>query len=235
MVGVGWRWFWIKWKGWSTTRTGRLCLRGMPGQSSLLLYTTCRGQCQLVVYRAWWQSGFGCLIWDLVEISPLVSRDPYNLCQRPGLGSCPNSCLLSDFLGSRKFLPKHWLRLLPHLQERSAARIVVQSLPRVGWEKCQCPLLDRIYFRTTWQHDLLWRTWEPRESFPVCCGTAPGLGIYRKSRSLGMHSHCDILRWSPGGRRAWGLSVALAEQGAETPKGIVQVRKMCLVWLEEGG
>ena len=235
MVEVGQRQFWVKQKGWSATRTGRLCLQGMPGQSSLLLYTTRQGQCQLVVHRAWWQSSFGCLVWDLVEISPPVSGDPYNLRQRPGLGSCPNSHLPSDFLSGRKFLPKHWLRLLLRLQGRSAARIVVQSLPRFKWGKRQCPLLDGICFWTTWQHDLLWRTWEPRESFPVRHGTTPGLGICRESRSLGMHGRCDILHWSLGSRRAWGVSVGLVEWGVETPEGMVQVGEVCLVQPEEGG
>jgi len=31
------------------------------------------------------------------------------------------------------------------------------------------------------------------------------------------------------------MSVGLAEQGAETPEGMVQVGEVCLVWLEEGG
>ena len=66
-----------------------------------------RGQYQPAVRKAWWQSGFRCLIGDLVKISPPVSGDPYNLRRRPGLGSCPDSRPLSDFLGGRKFLPKH--------------------------------------------------------------------------------------------------------------------------------
>ena len=202
MVGVRQRWFWAKQKGRSATQTRKLYLQGVPGQSFLLLCTTRWGRCQLVICRAWWQSDFECLIWDLIEILPLVSGDLYNLHQRPGLRSCPNSRLLSDFLGGRKFLSERWLRLLPCLQGRSAAGIVVQSLPRFRWGKRQCPLLDGTCFQTTWQHDLLWRTWEPRESFPVCHGTAPGLGVYRKSRSSEMRDRCDVLHWSPGGRRA---------------------------------
>ena len=31
------------------------------------------------------------------------------------------------------------------------------------------------------------------------------------------------------------MSIVLAEQGAETPEGMVQVGEMCLVQLEEGG
>ena len=192
MVGVRWRQFWAKRKGWSVTRTERLRLRGVPSQFSLLLYTIHRGWCQLIVHRAWWQSGFGCLVWDLIEISSPVSRDPYNLRRRPGLRSCPNSHLPSDFLGGRKFLPKHWSCPLLRLQERSAAGIVVQSLPKFGWGKRQCPLLDRIRFWTTWQHNLLWRMWEPRESFSVHHGTIPGLGVCRESRSSGMHGRCDV-------------------------------------------
>ena len=30
------------------------------------------------------------------------------------------------------------------------------------------------------------------------------------------------------------MSVGLAERGAETPEGLVQVGKVCLVWPEEG-
>ena len=174
MVGVRQRQFWAKQKRRSATWTERLHLQGAPGQFSLLLYTTHQGQCQLVVCRAWWQSGFGCLIWDLIKISPLMSRNLYNLCWRPGLGSCPNSRLLSDFLGGRKFLPKRWLHLLPCLQG--------------SWN---------------------------------CCS--------------GMCSCCDILRLSPGGRRAWGMSIAPAEQRAEIPERMVQVGEVCLVQLEEGG
>ena len=237
MVEVGQRRFWAMWKGQSTTRTGRLYWRDAPGRSFVLLCTTRQGQCQLAIYRAWWRSGFGCLIWDLIEISPLVSRDPYNLRQRPGLGSCLNSRPLSDFLSGRKFLPKCWSRLLLHLQGRNAAGIVVQILPRFGWGKCQCLLLDRIRFWTTWRHDLPWRAWGPRESFPVCLGTAPGLGIYRESKSSGMRDHCDILRWSPEGRRAWGVFIASAERETETLEGMVWVGEVCSVWLkeEEGG
>ena len=66
-----------------------------------------RDQCQPAVRKAWWQSGFGCLIRDLIEISPPVSRDPYNLRWRPGLGSCSNSRPPSDFLGGRKSLSNH--------------------------------------------------------------------------------------------------------------------------------
>ena len=223
------------WKRQSATQTGRLHLWGALGWSSVLLCTMHRGQCWLVIHKAWWQSSFGCLIWDPVKILLPMSEDLYNLRQRPGLGNCPNSRPPSNFLGGRRFLPTCWSRPLLHLQGRSAAGIVVQSLPRFEWRKCQCLLLDGTCFQTTWWHDLLWRMWEPRESSPVCCGTAPGLGVYRESRSLGMRGHCDILHWSLEGRRAWGVFIALVERGTETPEGMVQVGEVYSVWPEEGG
>ena len=122
-------------KGRSATWTERLYLQSTPSWSSVLLCTTRWGQYQPAICKTWWQSGFGCLIRDLVKISPPVSGDPYNLHWRPGLGSCPDSRPPSNFLGGRKFLLKHWLRLLLRLQRRSAARIVVQILPRFEWGK----------------------------------------------------------------------------------------------------
>ena len=89
------------------TRTRRPYWRDTPGQSSILLYTTCRGQYQQVVHMAWWRSGSGCLTGDPIETLPLVSRDLYNLCWRPGPGSCPDSHPLSDLLGGRRYLPEH--------------------------------------------------------------------------------------------------------------------------------
>ena len=115
IVGVRQRQFWVMRREWNAMWTGRLCLWGMPGQSSMLLCTTHQGRYQLAVHRTWWQSGFGCLAWDLIEISPPVSGDLYNQCWRPGLGSYLNSCPLSNFLNGRKFLPKCWSHLLPHL------------------------------------------------------------------------------------------------------------------------
>ena len=195
--------------------------------------TTHPGRCRLAVHKAWWRSAFVCLLWDLVEISPPMSGGPYNLHQRPGLGSYLNSCPPSNFLGGRKFLPRRWLRSLLHLQGRNAARIVVQILPRFGWGKCWCLLPDEIHFRTTWQHDLSWRTWGPREFFPVRLGTAPGLGVYRGSKSSEMCDRCGVLRWSLKGRRAWGMFVMSVKQETEMLEGIVWVGEVCSVWPEE--
>ena len=89
------------------TRTERPHWRGVPGLFSTLLCTTCQGHYRLVVHRAWWRSGSGCLTGDLVETSPLVSGDPYNLRRRLGPGSCPDSRPLSDLLGGRRYLPAH--------------------------------------------------------------------------------------------------------------------------------
>jgi len=50
-----------------------------------------------------------------------------------------------------------------------------------------------------------------------------------------MCGRCDILHGSPGGKRAWGVSVRLAEWRVETPEGMVQVGEVCLVQPEEGG
>ena len=81
--------------------------RGVPGQSSALLYTMRWGHYRLVIHRAWWRSSSGCLTRDLVKTSPLGSRDPYNLRQRLGPGSCPDSHPLSDLLGGRRCFSEH--------------------------------------------------------------------------------------------------------------------------------
>ena len=89
------------------TRTERPHWRGMSGQSSMLLYIMRWGHYRLVVCRTWWQSGSGCPTRDLIKISPLGSRDPYNWCWRLGPGSCPDSRPPSDLLGGRRCLPEH--------------------------------------------------------------------------------------------------------------------------------
>jgi len=50
-----------------------------------------------------------------------------------------------------------------------------------------------------------------------------------------MRGCCDILYGSPGGRRAWGVSVRLAKWRVETLERMVQVGEVCLVQPEEGG
>ena len=121
--------------------------------------------------------------------------------QGPGSRNCPDNHLLSDLLGSRRFLPGCWSRLLLHSQGRSEPGIAVQSPPRFAWGKHQCLFLNRRCSQTTWWHDHPWKMWEPREFFPVHCKTILGLGIYRRSRSLKICSHCDVLCWSLKERR----------------------------------
>ena len=89
------------------TWTERPYWRGMSGQSSMLLCTTHQGHYWLVVHRAWWLSGSGCLTGDLIKTLPLASGDLYNLCQRLGPGSCPDSCPPSDLLSGRRCLSEH--------------------------------------------------------------------------------------------------------------------------------
>ena len=89
------------------TQTKRPHWQGTPGRSSVLLCTTHRGRYQLVVHRAWWQSGSGCLTRDLIKTSPLGSGDPYNLHWRLRPGSCLDSHLPSNLLSGRKCLPAH--------------------------------------------------------------------------------------------------------------------------------
>ena len=185
----------------SITRTERPHWRGTLGQSFVLLYTIRQGRCRWVFHMAWWQFGSGCPTWVLVKTSPLVSRDPCNLHQRPGSGNCSDSHLLSNLLGGRRFLPGCWSRPLPCLQGRSKPGIAVRSPSRFAWEKRQCPFPDERHSWTTWRHDHPWKMWEPREFFPVRCKTVPGLGICRGSRSLRMCGHCDVLRWRPEKRR----------------------------------
>ena len=100
-------------EGQIVTWTKRPHWRDVPGQSSALLYTMRRGHYQLVIRRAWWRSGSGCLARDLVETSPLVSGDPCNPHRRLRPGSCPDSRPLSDLLGGRRCLPARWLHPLP--------------------------------------------------------------------------------------------------------------------------
>ena len=175
--------------------------QGVLGRSFVLLYTMCRGQCWWVFCMAWWQFGSRCLTWDLVETSPLVSGDLCNLRRRPGSRNCPDSRLLSDLLGGRMFLPECWSRLLPCSQRRSEPGIAVQSSSRFAWGKRQCPLSDGKRSQTTWWYDHPWKTWEPREFFPVHCRTVLGLGVCRESRSLRMRGCCDVLHWSLEKRR----------------------------------
>ena len=89
------------------TWTERPHWRDMPGRSSVLLCTTHWGHYRLVIHRAWWQSGSGCLTGDLIETLPLVSRDPYNLRWRLRPRNCPDSHPPSDLLGGRRCLPVH--------------------------------------------------------------------------------------------------------------------------------
>ena len=49
-----------------------------------------------------------------------------------------------------------------------------------------------------------------------------------------MHSCCDVLYQSPEGRRARDEYVLPSEQGVETPEGMVQVEKRCLIRVEGG-
>jgi len=36
-----------------------------------------------------------------------------------------------------------------------------------------------------------------------------------------MRDHCNVLRRSPEGRRAWGVFVVPTKRGTETPEGMV--------------
>ena len=154
----------------------------------------CQSQYRQVFHMAWWQFSSGCSTWDLVETSPLVSRDLCNLHQRPGSGNCPDSCLLSDLLGGRRFLPGCWSHPLLRLQGRSEPRIAVQSAFRFAWGKCQCSLSDERRSWTTWWHDHPWKIWEPREFFPVRCKTVPVMGIKRFDHETKVKARSE--RWN---------------------------------------
>jgi len=49
-----------------------------------------------------------------------------------------------------------------------------------------------------------------------------------------MHGHCNVLRQSLEGRRAWDVFVLPSEQGAETLEGMIQAEEGCLIWAEGG-
>ena len=142
----------------SMTQTERPHWQGVLGWSFMLLYTMCRGRCQWVFHMAWWQFDSGCPTWVLIKTSLLVSGNLCNLRWRPGSGNCPDSYLLSDLLGGRRFLPGCWSHPLLCLQRRSEPEIAVQSPPRFAWGKCQCSFPDRRHSRTTWRHDHPWKT-----------------------------------------------------------------------------